>query len=75
MIDTDAGADDALAILLVLLAGKISNYELLGITCTYGNTDEKNVEQNVLKTLTVANFSHVNKFFILKINLSDGKFL
>ncbi|XP_057318972.1 uncharacterized protein LOC130663643 [Microplitis mediator] len=59
VIDTDAGADDALAILLVLSAGKISNYELVGITCTYGNTEEENVEQNVLKTLTVANSSHI----------------
>ncbi|XP_057318968.1 uncharacterized protein LOC130663639 isoform X2 [Microplitis mediator] len=61
VIDTDAGADDAAAILLILSAwaNNDTSYDVIGITCVYGNTDEENVEQNVLKTLTVANISHI----------------
>ncbi|KAK0173368.1 hypothetical protein PV328_006579 [Microctonus aethiopoides] len=59
VIDTDGGGDDIITILLVLLAYKkqISNYKVVGITCTYGNTDEKSVEKNVLEALTLANES------------------
>lgn len=42
---------------------KDSDYELVAITCVDGNTLEKNVEENVLKTLTIANASHVITFF------------
>ncbi|XP_015123116.1 inosine-uridine preferring nucleoside hydrolase [Diachasma alloeum] len=61
VIDTDAGGDDAMAILLALSAWKSnhSNFEVIGITCVYGNTYEKNVETNVLKTLTVANAAEI----------------
>ncbi|XP_015123005.1 probable uridine nucleosidase 1 [Diachasma alloeum] len=61
VIDTDAGGDDAVAILLVLSvwAANDSNFEVVGITCTYGNTVEKNVEMNVLQTLTIANMSQI----------------
>ncbi|KAK0097792.1 hypothetical protein PV326_013734 [Microctonus aethiopoides] len=61
VIDTDAGADDATGILLVLSAWihDDSNFELIAITCTYGNTVEENVQQNVLKTLTIANATHI----------------
>ncbi|XP_011505012.1 PREDICTED: probable uridine nucleosidase 2 [Ceratosolen solmsi marchali] len=52
IIDTDAGGDDAVAIFL-LLANK--NIQIIAITCVYGNTEEKNVENNVLKILTIAN--------------------
>nr|XP_033337877.1 probable uridine nucleosidase 2 isoform X1 [Megalopta genalis] len=52
IIDTDAGADDAIAILLIL---KSKGFEVLAITCTYGNTYVDNVMRNVLKTLTIAN--------------------
>ncbi|XP_063980080.1 uncharacterized protein LOC135164033 isoform X2 [Diachasmimorpha longicaudata] len=61
VIDTDAGGDDAVAILLVLSAwaANDSNFEVVGITCTYGNTLETNVEMNVLQTLTIANMSQI----------------
>ncbi|XP_076653319.1 nucleoside hydrolase [Halictus rubicundus] len=52
IIDTDAGADDAAAILLTL---KSERFQVLAITCTYGNTYLDNVVNNVLKTLTIAN--------------------
>jgi len=56
VIDTDAGADDAMAILLAIsiTADKDTNFEIVAITCTYGNTNLTNVESNVLKTLTIA---------------------
>lgn len=69
MIDTDGGGDDIITILLVLLAYKkqISNYKVVGITCTYGNTDEKSVEKNVLEALTLANESLVNIIYFIVI--------
>ena len=56
ILDTDAGADDALAILLYLKYEALhkDDTELIAITCTHGNTEEKTVEENVLKILTVA---------------------
>lgn len=57
IIDTDAGGDDALAIMLAL---RYSDIEVIAITCTYGNTYLSNVVQNVLKILTVANKSDVS---------------
>ncbi|XP_051168832.1 uncharacterized protein LOC127286443 [Leptopilina boulardi] len=56
IIDTDAGGDDAIAILLALNyeAMHKDEIEIIAITCTHGNTKEKNVEKNVLKILTVA---------------------
>ncbi|XP_015187490.1 PREDICTED: probable uridine nucleosidase 2 [Polistes dominula] len=57
IIDTDPGSDDALAILLALAHEKSSNgdFQVLAITCTYGNTYLENVEINVLKILQIAN--------------------
>lgn len=52
IIDTDAGADDAVAILYTLGAEKLKdNVRTIGITCAYGNTEVDNVVVNVLKTL------------------------
>lgn len=69
IIDTDAGSDDAIAILMLLRAEslrqlhlRIPQYEVIGITCSYGNTKEENVEVNVLKTLAIANRSDVSLF-------------
>lgn len=68
MIDTDGGADDAAAILLALSAwaNRDSDFEVVAITCVNGNTDEKQVQENVLKTITIANASNVYTFFIGK---------
>ncbi|KAK9298958.1 hypothetical protein QLX08_007875 [Tetragonisca angustula] len=55
IIDTDAGADDAVAIFLILK----SENDILAITCSYGNTYVKNAVTNVLKILTVANRSDI----------------
>ncbi|XP_043288289.1 probable uridine nucleosidase 2 [Venturia canescens] len=62
IIDTDAGGDDAAAILLALGFEKhseMSNFEVVAITCTYGNTNLTNVATNVLKILTIANRSDI----------------
>ncbi|XP_075217874.1 uncharacterized protein LOC142322680 [Lycorma delicatula] len=53
IVDTDAGVDDALAILAVL--GDVRYGHLIeGITCVRGNTEVHNVGINVLKTLKIA---------------------
>lgn len=59
VIDADAGGDDAIAILLTLQTESLYNHKLLAVTCTYGNTDEHYVEDNVRKTLTIANRSDI----------------
>ncbi|CAK9818095.1 Probable uridine nucleosidase 2 [Anthophora quadrimaculata] len=58
IIDTDAGADDAVAILLTLKS-ESKGFKVIAITCSYGNTDLENVATNVLKILTVANRSDI----------------
>ncbi|XP_031830245.1 nucleoside hydrolase [Nomia melanderi] len=58
IIDTDAGADDAVAILLTLKS-EFKGFKVLAITCTYGNIYINNVVENVLKTLTIANRSNI----------------
>lgn len=60
LIDTDAGSDDAVALILALNAeSRDKNIKIVAITCTYGNTNESNVENNVLKILTVTNRADV----------------
>lgn len=52
LVDTDAGIDDAWAILMLLAAAKENtSIEILGITCVSGNTDVENTCINVLRTL------------------------
>ncbi|KOC67707.1 putative uridine nucleosidase 1 [Habropoda laboriosa] len=58
IIDTDAGADDAVAILLTLKS-ESKGLKVIAITCSYGNTNLENVITNVLKILTVANRSDI----------------
>ncbi|XP_076237552.1 uncharacterized protein LOC143181162 isoform X2 [Calliopsis andreniformis] len=58
IIDTDAGADDAVAILLTLKS-EFKGFKVIAITSTYGNTYVDNVTQNVLKILTIANRSDI----------------
>lgn len=48
IIDTDGGADDAAAIMMLASA---SNIDIIGITCTSGNTSLENAGKNVLQTL------------------------
>ena len=61
LIDTDAGADDAVAIFLALAAeSRNKSIKIVAITCTYGNTEEEKVEQNVIKILTTANRTDVS---------------
>ncbi|CAH1732435.1 unnamed protein product [Aphis gossypii] len=61
VIDTDAGADDAMAILLLLsvCASNNTNFDIVAITCTYGNSYLSNVEKNVLKTLSIADETNI----------------
>ena len=51
IIDTDAGVDDALALILALS----SNIEVVAITTLSGNTCESNVYRNVCEILRVCN--------------------
>ncbi|KAF7994598.1 hypothetical protein HCN44_004070 [Aphidius gifuensis] len=64
LIDTDGGPDDAVAILLAISSfisrnNNTKKFDIVGITCTYGNAYLKDVEKNVLKTLTIANVTNI----------------
>ncbi|KAM4796455.1 nucleoside hydrolase-like [Rhinophrynus dorsalis] len=50
LIDVDCGVDDAQALMMALAA---PNVEILGITCSHGNTTLENVCSNVLRVLQV----------------------
>ncbi|WAR30402.1 URH2-like protein [Mya arenaria] len=52
LIDTDAGVDDAQAILMAL---KSPDVDVIGITCVAGNVDAMQVGKNVLRVLQVVN--------------------
>ncbi|WAR30401.1 YBP2-like protein [Mya arenaria] len=52
LIDTDAGVDDAQAILMAL---KCPDVDVIGITCVAGNADAMQVGKNVLRVLQVVN--------------------
>lgn len=79
VIDTDAGADDAMAILLLLSANANKNesyFNIVAITCVYGNSELSNVGQNVLKILTVANETKVtmtNKIYVIYLIIINFK--
>ncbi len=53
IIDTDAGVDDAGALMVALDAHKRGEIELCAITCVTGNTGVKNVLVNVFRVLDV----------------------
>ncbi|XP_038856677.1 probable uridine nucleosidase 1 [Salvelinus namaycush] len=59
IIDTDAGIDDAQAIMMALAAPSL---QILGITCCFGNTDVDNVCQNVLLVLSVCERTQIPVF-------------
>ncbi|CAB1314408.1 unnamed protein product [Coregonus sp. 'balchen'] len=59
IIDTDAGIDDAQAIMMSLAAPGL---QILGITCCFGNTDVDNVCQNVLRVLSVCERTQIPVF-------------
>uniref|UniRef100_A0A665TWP2 Inosine-uridine preferring nucleoside hydrolase-like n=1 Tax=Echeneis naucrates TaxID=173247 RepID=A0A665TWP2_ECHNA len=59
IIDTDCGIDDAQAIMMALTA---PHFQILGITCVFGNTTVENVCQNVLKVLSVCEREEIPVF-------------
>lgn len=59
IIDTDMGADDYIAVQMAMLTKKI---KVEGISLVHGNTDMKNVEKNVFKTLDM-----INKLGLVKV--------
>ncbi|XP_071320331.1 inosine-uridine preferring nucleoside hydrolase-like [Trachinotus anak] len=52
IIDVDTGVDDAQAIMVALAAPDV---EILGITCSHGNTPLENALKNTLRVLKVCN--------------------
>lgn len=60
IVDTDAGLDDAWALLLLISAKRKLNFEIAGITCVNGNTSVDNVCINILRTLDAANCLNVS---------------
>lgn len=56
IIDTDVGSDDAVAISFALEhIRKTQESEVIAITCTHGNTNVHNVQNNTLRLLKVLN--------------------
>src|SRR2546429_6858587 len=52
LIDCDTGTDDAWGLVLALAAQRdLTNFRIVGITTTCGNTDVDNVANNVTRTL------------------------
>lgn len=54
IIDTDAGVDDAMALLLAFDYHKKGLIEVLAVVCSYGNAFVDQVIKNVLITRRVA---------------------
>lgn len=52
IVDVDTGVDDAIAIMMALA---VPDVEILGITCTHGNTSLENVQKNTLRVLQKCN--------------------
>ncbi|XP_062390095.1 inosine-uridine preferring nucleoside hydrolase isoform X2 [Sardina pilchardus] len=76
LIDVDCGVDDAQAIMIALAA---PNVQVLGITCTHGNTVVDNVCKNVLRVLQVCGRLDIPVFRgatkpILGISIEAGHF-
>lgn len=60
VIDTDAGLDDAQAILMALTSDTV---EVVAITTVLGNTEAPQVANNVLRILKVADRLDVGNYF------------
>jgi len=62
LIDTDAGTDDALAILMCLQAHKCPSrkFRVAGIVCVNGNTKVDHVTSNVTRLLELAEVTDVS---------------
>lgn len=58
ILDVDTGVDDAQAIMMALAA---PNVEILGITCSHGNTKLDNACRNTLRVLKACNRLDVRK--------------
>lgn len=61
ILDVDAGADDSVALFLLLHADKIGKIKLEFITCTAGNTTVDYVVKNVVRLLETAGRTDVSK--------------
>ncbi|XP_078401286.1 nucleoside hydrolase-like [Cetorhinus maximus] len=59
LLDVDCGVDDAQAIMMALAA---PNVQIMGITCTHGNTTIDNVCRNVLRVLKVCQRTEIPVF-------------
>ncbi|XP_078078999.1 nucleoside hydrolase-like [Mustelus asterias] len=59
LIDLDCGVDDAQALMMALAA---PNVQILGITCTHGNTKIENVCRNVLRVLKICQRTEIPVF-------------
>ncbi|XP_078078998.1 nucleoside hydrolase-like [Mustelus asterias] len=59
LVDLDCGVDDAQALMMALAA---PNVQILGITCTHGNTTVENVCKNVLRVLKVCQQTKIPVF-------------
>lgn len=57
IIDTDAGGDDAQAIILAVSEAKRQGKTILGITCVDGNASLENVAINVLIVLSLCEYN------------------
>ena len=63
LIDTDAGTDDAMAIIMAITAhqSKNMNFRIVAITCVDGNTKLDNVTRNVTRILETMNAHDVSR--------------
>ena len=64
MIDTDAGLDDAQAILMALADQDV---EIVGITCCMGNTSVSQVSRNVLRLLKLCDRLDVSMYVCMYV--------
>ncbi|XP_041055376.1 inosine-uridine preferring nucleoside hydrolase-like [Carcharodon carcharias] len=70
LLDLDCGVDDAQAIMIALAA---PNVQILGITCTHGNTKIENVCKNVLRVLKVCQRTEIPVFRGAGKSLLEGQ--